>query len=171
MKITGAEVIKNGERELIDTITADLDWRTIEKIFKEKHRLGIDEDVEFKNGDVVVHDDQIAYQFEFDVKVTLSVLLDREGNYISVASSDELDEDQDEEQDAPAEELKAPSPPDEVAESGSGLEEVMAELDSSDDIEDNEILSTDAAQNDSENRIARVASEAADMLAKIDHEA
>ena len=39
MKITDGEVITNGERELIDAITADLDWGAIEKIFKEKHRI------------------------------------------------------------------------------------------------------------------------------------
>jgi len=96
MKLTDSEVIKDGEKELIDAVTADLDWGAIEEIFRKEHRLGIEEDVEYKKGDIVVYDNQVAYKLEFEVKVTLSVLLDREGNYLSVTSSGDLDETQDE---------------------------------------------------------------------------
>jgi hypothetical protein len=84
MRITSAEVIRNSEKELMDAITGDLDWGSIERIFREKHHLSIEEDVEYKRGDLVVHDNRIAYRLEFAAKVTLSVLLDREGNYLSV---------------------------------------------------------------------------------------
>jgi hypothetical protein len=87
MQITHADIIKNGEQDLIDSITADLDWGAIENIFREQHNLGIDEDVEYKKGDIIVHQNQIAYQLQFEVKVTVSVLLDREGNYLSVSFS------------------------------------------------------------------------------------
>ena len=91
MKITNPEVIKSGEHELIDAITADIDWGVIEEIFKKEYKLGIEEDVEYKRGDIVIHNDQIAYEMEFEVKVTLAVILDREGNYISVTSSSDLE--------------------------------------------------------------------------------
>lgn len=84
MRITSAEVIRNCEKELMDAITGDLDWGSIERIFKEKHHLSIEEDVEYKRGDMVVHDNRIAYRLEFEARVTLAVLLDREGNYLSV---------------------------------------------------------------------------------------
>ena len=99
MKITDSEVIKSGEKELIDALTADLDWGAIEEIFRKEHRLGIEEDVEYRKGDIVIHDNQVAYELEFEVKVTLSVLLDREGNYISLTSSGDLDKTQDENKD------------------------------------------------------------------------
>ena len=84
MKITNSEVIKNGEQDLIDAITADLDWGAIEDIFLKEHNLRIEEDIEYKKGDIIAFNDQIAYKLEFEVKVNLSVLLDREGEYISV---------------------------------------------------------------------------------------
>lgn len=87
MKITDPAVIKSGENELIDSITADMDWGGIGKVFLEKHKLDIDDDVEYRNGDIVVYNNQIAYKLEFDVKVNLSILLDREGNYISLSTS------------------------------------------------------------------------------------
>lgn len=91
MKITDPEVIKSGESELIDAITADMDWGGIGKVFMEKHKLDIDDDVEYKNGDIVVYNNQIAYKLDFDVKVSLSILLDREGTYISLST--DLDSD------------------------------------------------------------------------------
>jgi hypothetical protein len=84
MKITNSEIIKNGEQELMDAITADLDWSAIEKVIMKEHNLGIEEDIEYKSGDIIAVDNQIAYKLEFEVKVNLSVLLDRNGDYLSV---------------------------------------------------------------------------------------
>ncbi|MBN1930594.1 MAG: hypothetical protein JW786_03175 [Desulfobacterales bacterium] len=84
MKITNSEIIKNGEKELIDTITGDLDWKKIENSFKEKHHLSIHDDIEYKEGDLVVYDNQVAYKLNFDVKVPISVLIDRMGNFLTI---------------------------------------------------------------------------------------
>lgn len=84
MKVTDSEIIKNGERELIDAITADLDWTAIEEIFLREHNLGIEEDIEYKNGDIIAVDNKIAYKLDFEVKVSLSILLDRNGDYLAV---------------------------------------------------------------------------------------
>jgi hypothetical protein len=99
MKITNADVIKTGEQELIDAITADLDWGIIEEIFRKEHKLGIEEEIEYKKGDIVAYNNQIAYRLEFEVKVNLAVLLNREGEYISISISG----DEDETEDAPSE--------------------------------------------------------------------
>lgn len=87
MKITNSEVIRNGEQELIEGILADLDWGTIDGVIKEKHGLELEEDVEFKDGDLVVVDNKVAYRLDFQVKLNLSILLDREGNYLSLEAS------------------------------------------------------------------------------------
>jgi hypothetical protein len=84
MKITNSEIIKSGERELIDAITGDLNWRVIEKIVEDKHHLSLQDDVEYKKGDMVVFENQIAYKLDFEVKVNLSVLFDRQGNYLQL---------------------------------------------------------------------------------------
>ncbi len=87
MKITNEAVIKSGEQELIDGITADLDWDAVEGIFKEQHRLPLGEDVSFRSGDLVVHENHIAYLLEFEVKVPLSMLVDREGNCLGIRAA------------------------------------------------------------------------------------
>jgi len=91
MKITNAEVIKSGERDLIDSITADLDWGAIEDVFLTEHHLGIDEDIEYKRGDIIAYNNQVAYKLEFTVKVNLSVLINRDGEYLSINISDKKD--------------------------------------------------------------------------------
>jgi hypothetical protein len=91
MKITNADVIKSGEKDLIDSITADLDWRAIEDIFLTEHNLGIDEDIEYKRGDIIAYENQVAYKLEFTVKVNLSVLINRDGEYLSVDISEKRD--------------------------------------------------------------------------------
>jgi hypothetical protein len=88
MKITNADVIKSGEKDLIDSITADLDWGAIENIFLTEHNLGIDEDIEYKKGDIIACNNQVAYKLEFTVKVNLSVLINRDGEYLSVKISE-----------------------------------------------------------------------------------
>lgn len=88
MKITSDDIIKTGEQDLIDAINGDLDWEVMEAIFREKHKLDIGEDVEFKKGDIVIHENRIAYQLEFDVKVGLSILVDRQGGYLGLNALD-----------------------------------------------------------------------------------
>ena len=48
VKITNSDIIKSGERELIDSIIGDLDWDTIEEIVKNRHKLKIQDDVEYR---------------------------------------------------------------------------------------------------------------------------
>jgi hypothetical protein len=87
MKITNESVIKNGEKELIEAIVGDLDWHTIESVFKEKHQLGIQDDVEYRGGEIVVHNGNVAYKLDYDVKLTLSILFNRSGDCLAVNTS------------------------------------------------------------------------------------
>lgn len=93
MKITDSEIIKNSEKELIDAITGELDWSAIEKLLREKHNIGLQDDVEFRNGDLTVFNSQIAYKLDFDVKITLSVIFDRRGNCLRLSAAGEEEED------------------------------------------------------------------------------
>jgi hypothetical protein len=89
VKVTNSDIIKSGERELIDTIIGDLDWETIENIVKRRHKLKIQDDIDYRQGDLIVHNDQVAYKLDFEIKMTLSVIFDRDGNYLSISTSDD----------------------------------------------------------------------------------
>ncbi len=95
MKISDPDLIKSSEQELLDGIIGDLDWSTIENIFRKKHNLEIEDDVEYKQGDIVVHKNKVAYKLDFEVKVTLSVLFDRNGSTLGIKVADSDDDEED----------------------------------------------------------------------------
>ena len=87
MKITNKETIRTGEREFIDNINAELDWDAIETLLLEKHNFTLEDEIDYKKGDLVVFNDQIAYKFDFHIKVPLSVVFGRDGNCLDISTS------------------------------------------------------------------------------------
>ncbi len=79
MKIAEPENIKAGEQELINSIMEQLNSEIIESIAS--GRLAVS-NLEFRNGDMIIHKNRIVYKMEFETSVSISVLFDREGNLI-----------------------------------------------------------------------------------------
>ncbi|MCF8092164.1 MAG: hypothetical protein K9K21_07540 [Desulfotignum sp.] len=99
MKITDPQVIKNGEKELIAAVQKNLDLKTVKKILKDRMA-----ETSFlsKGGQIVVHDNQIAFRLDFDLNLSGSLFFDRQGNHITDSSEPKssfyekaLDDDQD----------------------------------------------------------------------------
>lgn len=88
MKLTQPQSIEKNEKTLIDTIHAALDWKTIEQLLREKDLIHLETQVDYKKGDLVVHDNQIAYKLDFEIRVPLSVVFNREGECLEIASFD-----------------------------------------------------------------------------------
>ncbi len=86
MKLTDPENIQENEKDFIDTINAELDWEVIEKLLLEKHNFTLQDEIIYKNGDLVVHNNTIAYKFDFDIKVPLSVIFDRQGECLDIVT-------------------------------------------------------------------------------------
>lgn len=89
MKLTNPETIQESEKEFIDTINAELDWDIIEKLLLEKHQFAIQDEIDYKDGNLIVHNNQIAYKFDFEIKVPLSVIFNRQGECLEVSTSRE----------------------------------------------------------------------------------
>ena len=87
IKIIDENVIKKREREFIDAIKTGLDWGLIKNILKEKYRARIHNFVNYQQGNIVVHNNNVAYKFDFEIKMPLSVVIDRSGDYLKIASS------------------------------------------------------------------------------------
>lgn len=87
MKISNPETIEESEKEFIDMINAELDWEAIETLLLEKHNFTLQEEVEYKNGDIIVHKDTIAYKFDFNIKVPLSIIFSRNGEFLELSTS------------------------------------------------------------------------------------
>ncbi len=79
MKITDPEVIKSGEKDLIDSVQEDLDLGAVREILKERMAVAA---LASKGGQIVVHDNEIAFRLDFEVSLSGSLLFDRDGNFI-----------------------------------------------------------------------------------------
>ena len=53
MKLTNPETIQESEKEFIDAINAELDWDSIEKLLLEKHKFAIQDEVDYKEENLV----------------------------------------------------------------------------------------------------------------------
>ncbi len=88
MKITDPQVIKNGENDLIASVQENLDQKIVKKIIAD--RMAQTELVS-KGGQIVVHDNQVAFRMDFDLQLRGSLLFDRQGNYIADAPDPHTD--------------------------------------------------------------------------------
>lgn len=94
MPIVDPEIIKKGEKELFSSLIASFDKFQIEKLFQDSHDLLLKEQMQFKKGKMVVHNNQIAYQLYFNSVALFSVLIDEFGrfmgftNFIDIHPSD-----------------------------------------------------------------------------------
>jgi len=87
MKITKSEAIQTSEKEFIDTINAEIDWEAIEALLLEKHNFTPQDDVDYKQGDPVVHNDHSAYKLDFQIKIALSITFGRDGDCLDITTS------------------------------------------------------------------------------------
>ena len=93
--MTDPESIQESEKEFIDTINAELDWDAIEQMLLDKHGFVVQEDVDYKDGNLIVHNNEIAYKFEFEIKVPLSVIFNRKGECMEISTQREETEPKD----------------------------------------------------------------------------
>ncbi len=91
MKIINPDSIHNSEENFIDTINAELDWEIIEKMLLEKHKFTMQDEVDYKKGDIVVYKNQVAYRYDFDIKVALSIIFGRDGKCLEISTSGDTD--------------------------------------------------------------------------------
>jgi hypothetical protein len=153
MKLTNPETIQESEKEFIDTINAELDWDAIEKMLLEKHNFTLQDEIDYKDGDLVVYNDAIAYKFDFEIKVPLSVIFNREGECVEISTiRDDFDDEEPDESDD--EELNE-----------DGLSENESDEKIGDDLsrEDDTVL----LEPEKNNKVAQMASNLADMISEI----
>lgn len=88
MKITDPGVIKNGEKDLIESLKEDLDLDAVREIIKKKLTAAA---LSPKGGEIVVHNNQIAFRMDFELCLNGSLMFDRQGNHIPSESDEPCD--------------------------------------------------------------------------------
>jgi hypothetical protein len=87
----GTHVVEEAKRELVEKLKSNIDLDQVKAICKEQLGIEMIEAVDFKHGDIVSNNDQVAYRLDFDIRFSMSMLIDSEGNCISTSlkSNDE----------------------------------------------------------------------------------
>ncbi len=95
MRITDPEIIKTGEMDLINSVKDDLDWDVVKSIIKNRLKM---KSLDSKGGEIVVVDGKIAFRIDLELKMSVSLMFDRDGNYIeaedasdNINTSDKID--------------------------------------------------------------------------------
>lgn len=136
MKLTNPETIQESEKEFIDTINAELDWEAIEKMLLEKHSFTLQEEIDYKDGDIVVYNDTIAYKFNFEIKVPLSVIFNRQGECLEISTVRDDFEKDDEDNLSQEEDTIPPiitKQDDKVAQMASNIADMISEINQGDE--------------------------------------
>jgi len=89
-KIANSDIIKELESELIYKINSSLDKSKAKQILEQQHNIQIDGDVEFKYGNIVIHNMQKTFKLVYNASLSVSLLLDPEGNYIPHGKIEEV---------------------------------------------------------------------------------
>ena len=90
MPIIEPEIIKAAEKELLSSMLASFDEYQIEKLFQETHSLILKEKMQFKGGQALVVDNQIAYQFDYSSVAAFPVLLNEMGKFMGFANPNDF---------------------------------------------------------------------------------
>ena len=83
-RLISDDAFQKGERDLMDIVTSSLDWEVVERLLEEKYGLSLQDDIEFKEGKLTVKEDSIAYQMDFQARITLSLMIGRDGRCVDV---------------------------------------------------------------------------------------
>ena len=74
------------EDDLLEDIHQSVDWPFVVGKLREKYKVVVQDDVSYVDGGIVVHQEEIAYQLDIDVKIRLSVICDKSGNCLKLGT-------------------------------------------------------------------------------------
>jgi hypothetical protein len=88
MKILSPEIITREEDVFITSLKSTLNSSHIGKVFKDQYNLSSIASTNYNSGDIIVYNDQIAFNLGFEVKVAFAVLIDRNGHFLGITDTD-----------------------------------------------------------------------------------
>jgi len=77
-----SDIMENAKREMVGMIRASIDLDRLREFFDQQYSFKDADEISFKSGDTVVYNDQVAIKLNYKVGLTLSVLIDSDGNPI-----------------------------------------------------------------------------------------
>ena len=96
MKLVNSEVIIEEEKNLIQSVVSKINSEKISKVFNDFFNYELIENLEFEEGDLIVHDNRCAFKLGYFGVLSFSVLIDRTGSYLGISNPiNQIDENRD----------------------------------------------------------------------------
>lgn len=73
--------------DLIEKVKSNIQFDQVQAICKHQHVIDKIDKIDFKHGDIVTHDGEVAIKLDFKISYNLSLLLDRQGKLINIHRS------------------------------------------------------------------------------------
>jgi uncharacterized protein YjbI with pentapeptide repeats len=81
------DMLEKAVTDLIEKVKSNIQLDQIKAICKNQHGIEKIDKIDCTHGDIVTHNDQIAFRLDFKVSYNLSLLLDRHGDFIKKGDS------------------------------------------------------------------------------------
>jgi uncharacterized protein YjbI with pentapeptide repeats len=81
------DIIEKSIGALIDKVKSNIQFGQIKALCKDQHGLEKIDKIDIKQGDIVIHDGELAFKFDCRISHNLSLLLDRKGKLININRS------------------------------------------------------------------------------------
>ncbi|MBA2880653.1 hypothetical protein HNR65_000971 [Desulfosalsimonas propionicica] len=87
MKLARKEIIQACEKQMLKMLVKNLDKSAVKSLLREKYDLSPGEDLLFHGGDIAMENNEVVYKLDFSLRVGMTVMLDREGEYVDIRAS------------------------------------------------------------------------------------
>ncbi|MBF0225006.1 MAG: hypothetical protein HQK76_06080 [Desulfobacterales bacterium] len=88
--IINSDLIKELEKDLVEKLDQGLDKETIKQVLEEQLHVVIKKDIEFLEGNIIVHDNKKAFKMTYEIKLPVEIILDSDGNYMPPGKIEEV---------------------------------------------------------------------------------
>jgi hypothetical protein len=86
LKVIHPDIVKSGEQKLIRYLAGHLDREAVRQCINSTYDVDIREEPAHTSGRIVAAENEVAFRLDFDVKVSLSLFLSRDGQVIGLRS-------------------------------------------------------------------------------------
>jgi uncharacterized protein YjbI with pentapeptide repeats len=80
-------IIEEAINGMIEKVKSNIKFDQLKAICKHQHFMESIVKIDFNKGDLVTHNDQVAFKLDFNITYNLSLVVDRKGNFINVFRS------------------------------------------------------------------------------------
>ena len=81
-KAINPDMIDEAVIDMVEKVKSNIHLDLVKAICKHKHGIEKIDKIDFENGDIVTHNDRVAFKLDFKISYNFSLLIDRKGNFL-----------------------------------------------------------------------------------------